>query len=250
MIAGGQYYVAAMAVITAVAVVYVLNRYGAFGRGVEKEFDAKTANALLVSKSATLVRVAENGNLVLKVKAEKRKKEPKPESEKMSSATPPKEVKLKPRIKIRFTREKQRTAFGGNIVRKRVTLSTATIPRKSVLIVRKTGLKQLPYAMHFVDHSMLDTYDELSFDENYAEPLNPDTGKPEYSPELEGLLAHGIHGQMIEVATQFWRFVLERKHLIFMGLGLLVGLFLSMGLAVIFHAFGGVQINWQPYPPG
>lgn len=203
-------------------------------------------NRLIVEKKATLVGLAPNGQLVIKTPIEKPPKQEKPKKEKMTDAQPPKEVKLKSRIKIRFTKMKKMP----NGTLKRVTLSTSTIPRKAVLIVRKTGLKQLPYAMHYADHTMLDGYDEMSFDENYAEPINPDTGVPEYSQELEGLLAHGIHGQMIEVATQFWKFVLERKHLIFMGLGLAAGFFVVTGLATFLHIFGGVQINWQSHLPG
>lgn len=169
--------------------------------------------------------------------------------ERMSDATPPKEVKVKSRIKIRFTRVKKRLNDEGGTVLKRITLSKGSIPRKSVLIFRKTGLKPLPWSAHFVDHTQMDSYDELSFDENYCEPINPDTGEPEWSNELESILVAALHGQMIDVATRFWRFIFTRQHFAFALMGLIAGASITLGLGTVFHAFGGVQVNWTIHAP-
>lgn len=174
---------------------------------------------------------------------------PEDSDEKMSDAEAPKEVKLKARIKIRFTRVKKRMNSEGKEVIKRVTLTKGTIPRKSVLIFRKTGLKPLPWSAHFVDHTSLDQFDELSFDENYCEPIDPDTGEPKWSDELELLIVSALHGQMVEVATRFWKYVFTRQHLGFAIIGLIAGASITLGLGTVFHAFGGVDISWQTHAP-
>jgi hypothetical protein len=206
-------------------------------------------------KSTKFVMNLSSGKVLVKVRA------PKPEKaqrEKMSEAAPVTEVKLKAQVQVRFRRLKRATdEYGlpkvdknGRQIIKAVTLGKTKIARKAKFIVRKTGFKQLPLAMHFVDLSMLDKNDELTFDEDYAEPINPETGEPEWSDELEAINAQGIHGQMVEVATRFWKFILTRQHLLFMAMGAAAGLFIVIGIADIFHFFGGVQINWTPHTPG
>ena len=224
------------------------------GKWENKEITSEEWGKLYTSKdkNTKFVMNLSDGRVLIKSRTPK---PPKDSKERMTDSALPKEVKLKGQIQVRFMRLKKLVdSYGrpkmedGKQITKGVVLSKSKIPRKAKLITRKTGLKQLPYAMHFVDHSMLDRYDTLSYDEDWAEPINPDTGEPEWSDELEELITQGGHGQMIEVATRFWRFVLTRQHLIFMCLGVLAGFFVVVGLASLLHLFGGIQVNWSNHP--
>lgn len=161
------------------------------------------------------------------------------------------DVKTGLAVPVRYTQQKKQP--DGTI--KRITVSRTGFLQPKVrpgvrFLLVKTGLQVLPYRMHYVDLRNLDANGELCFDEDYSEAINPATGKPDYSPELEDILLQGIHQQMVEVATQFWRFIFQRQHLVFMGLGVIAFSLSALGIASVFHLGGGIAVSWVQHPIG
>ena len=168
----------------------------------------------------------------------------------MSEKATPREVKAATMIPIRYTQMKKEKGELKRITTNRMGFLQPKVRLGVRFILVKTGLQALPNRMHFVVLKNLDANGELSFDEDYSESINPDTGQPEFSEELEDILTQGLHQQMIEVATQFWKFVFQRQHLIFMGLGIAAFAFVALGVASAFHLGGGIQVDWTQHPIG
>ena len=180
-----------------------------------------------------------------------RSKVPKTKRPTMNPVPSPKEVKVGSMIPIRYTQQKRQA--DGSLTR--ITTSSTGFMRPKVklgvrFLVVKTGLQALPYRMHFIELKHLDENGELTFDEDYSEAIDPMTGEPAYSDELEDILTQGLHQQMVEVATQFWRFVFQRQHIAFMALGVAAFLFAALGLETVFNPHTGIQIDWTYHPIG
>ena len=219
-----------------------------FEKRTKRIVSVEEAQKLQAEGKAKIIAFAPDGQVEISEKAPSVRKE-KPT---MSKAELPEEVKPGHTVVLRFQRRKK----GDDGKSKRVTIQKFKISRSRLtgrfpkLFVRPTGMPLLPFGMHHVDMSFLDARGELNYDEDLAEPINPDTGEAEWSWEFETLLVQGLWSQMIEVASRFWKFVFTRQHLVFMALGGAAGLSLALGLASMFHMGGGMSISWTDHLPG
>ncbi len=167
----------------------------------------------------------------------------------MTDAPPAIEVRpehpLTKKIRCRMTTMKEESGL-----LKRVTVRRFKISKSTRVFRMKTGkLKDMEWGAYFNDLSCLDRNNELSWDVNYSEPLDPSDGLPNYSSSFAIMLANSFVSQAIKVATLLSGFIFQRRHILFMLVAGLFGGMLMISLDTILHITPTTVIHWVPSLP-
>lgn len=152
-------------------------------------------------------------------------------------------------VKVEMTRIKSVPTEKGTYEKRRVVTARYLVHRRVKIFVAKLGIPNMAFGAFILDPSALNSEGKVVYDEQIAEPYQPNGAPPMWSRALDIIMANAFVGAAIEVSTTFAGFVFGRPQLYVLLVSAFIGGFAMWSIAPIFGWFPTTAIHWVTSPP-